>query len=388
MLNRRTLRIKAMQSLYSFYQCRQSDFHLAIEQIGDAFTPDLNSMEVQDPILLKESREQAVALFKEKYLDNPITYPSDTSNEVKKAVSEAIAFYRNQVKKDKEHMRRLMIQEAEKIYERYLWIMQLIIELAQEEWQEYQRKVNKGSNRLISTNFYNNKLVDVLREHEEFSKERAQLKISWSQDAETLSGWYKDIIRPNEQFDLYRQMSNPGMEEDFDWINHLVKKIFFKHETFVTFFEERFLNWAEDKNIIRSMVTKTLKAFASEEEDHDLAELSYNWEDDREFFEDLFVHTLEHDDDFESRISAKTKNWDIDRVASIDKIMIKMALAEMMYFTSIPVKVTINEYIEISKLYSTKKSKQFINGVLDVLSEEMKAEGLVKKSGRGLIDNK
>jgi len=87
-------------------------------------------------------------------------------------------------------------------------------------------------------------------------------------------------------------------------------------------------------------------------------------------------------------IAAKTKNWEVDRLANTDQIILKMAISEMMNFRNIPVKVTINEYIELSKNYSTPKSKQFVNGILDVISNELKETGQMKKSGRGLLDNK
>ena len=87
-------------------------------------------------------------------------------------------------------------------------------------------------------------------------------------------------------------------------------------------------------------------------------------------------------------IAAKTKNWEVDRLANTDQIILKMAIAEMLNFRNIPVKVTINEYIELSKNYSTPKSKQFVNGILDVISNELKENGILKKTGRGLIDNK
>ena len=87
-------------------------------------------------------------------------------------------------------------------------------------------------------------------------------------------------------------------------------------------------------------------------------------------------------------IAAKTKNWEVDRLAITDQIILKMAIAELLNFQSIPVKVTINEYIELSKNYSTPKSKQFVNGILDVISDDLKDSGKLKKSGRGLLDSK
>ena len=102
----------------------------------------------------------------------------------------------------------------------------------------------------------------------------------------------------------------------------------------------------------------------------------------------LFSQTVEKEYELEQIIGKKANNWDVSRMAVTDMIILKMALTEMMIFPSIPVKVTINEFIEISKNYSTPKSKQFVNGILDVLANELSSKGIIKKSGRGLIDNK
>ena len=115
--------------------------------------------------------------------------------------------------------------------------------------------------------------------------------------------------------------------------------------------------------------------------------LSANWQDDRDFAETLYKQTLADDAKSEKLIAESTQNWDVERVALLDKIILKMALCEMQLFRGIPVKVTINEYIEISKIYSTPKSKQFVNGVLDKLAQDLAASGDIRKSGRGLLDN-
>jgi transcription antitermination protein NusB len=116
--------------------------------------------------------------------------------------------------------------------------------------------------------------------------------------------------------------------------------------------------------------------------------LSHNEDEDFEYLETLFTETMRRDYELEMIISKRAKNWDASRMAMTDLVILKMALAEMMIFPSIPIKVTINEYIEISKNYSTPRSKQFVNGILDVLANELSSEGIIKKSGRGLIDNK
>ena len=150
------------------------------------------------------------------------------------------------------------------------------------------------------------------------------------------------------------------------------------------YFEEKDLNWNLNKDVVKSMSTKTFKIEALE--DLSLQPLALQWEDDKSFFEDLYAFTLESDKDLNGWVEAQTKNWESDRLAMTDFILLKMAVAEMIKFPSIPVKVSINEYIELAKNYSTPKSGQFINGILDEISIRLISEKIIQKSGRGLID--
>ncbi len=154
-------------------------------------------------------------------------------------------------------------------------------------------------------------------------------------------------------------------------------------------FAEMDLQWAEDHKIVQSMVQNTIKAIeTAEDKDFPLIPLSRNWEEDRIFYQDLYKKNIQNDERYEEIIAAKSRNWDLNRLALIDKVILKMAICEMIHFYSIPVKVSINEYIELSKMYSTSKSKQFINGLLDAISQELIDKRIIKKSGRGLMDNK
>ena len=134
------------------------------------------------------------------------------------------------------------------------------------------------------------------------------------------------------------------------------------------------------------MLIKTFK-FASVEE-LALQPLAMNWEDDKYYFIDLFNNVLDNEESYEKIIIDQTQNWEGDRLAMTDLLILKLGLAEMIHFPSIPVKVSINEYIELAKNYSTPKSGQFVNGLLDVLSQKLQKENIIRKSGRGLIDNK
>ena len=164
----------------------------------------------------------------------------------------------------------------------------------------------------------------------------------------------------------------------------------FKEEVILSYFEEKDIHWKENKAIVRSLVARSVRDVEadSDPKSFTLPDFSNNWEEDKEFFEKIYDTTIEHDQEYSIMIAAKTKNWEVDRLANTDQIILKMAISEMMNFRNIPVKVTINEYIELSKNYSTPKSKQFVNGILDVISNELKETGQMKKSGRGLLDNK
>jgi N utilization substance protein B len=167
-------------------------------------------------------------------------------------------------------------------------------------------------------------------------------------------------------------------------IKYILKTFILKHPSMAEYFEEKDLNWQLNKDVVKSLSTKTFKIEALE--DLELQNIALQWDDDSVFFEQLFKFVVEEDKNLETWIGDQTQNWDNDRLAMTDLILLKMAIAEMINFSSIPVKVSINEYIELAKDYSTPKSGQFINGVLDVVSARLIKENIIKKSGRGLID--
>jgi N utilization substance protein B len=137
------------------------------------------------------------------------------------------------------------------------------------------------------------------------------------------------------------------------------------------------------------MVEKTVKSFdPALSQDIQLHTLSLNWDDDKDFIERLFTEAAHLSPAHKDLIAKNTRNWEVDRLPLTDRVILEMAIAELLNFSNIPVKVTMNEYIELAKNYSTPKSRQFINGILDVISKDLKSSGTMKKSGRGLIDNK
>ncbi len=390
MLNRRTLRIKAMQTIYAYMQAEGSDYLLALDQIGEDFAPDLNSMEVQDRKLLEGKKQIAQLLFKEWYETGQFE-TDETDKDIIDSVNRAVVSYQNQLRKDYKHYGNQMMSAVERIYDHYLGtlqILEVINSLVEEEEEKKEKRFTAAKGPDVKR-FLNNRVVQRILSNKSYQQHIIRRNISWGSDISEIRLVYKNILKQDETFLNYLALPEPTLEEDLEVVKHIFKNIIFKEKNLQSLFEEQDLNWVENKSIVKSLVNKTIKVFGEEtEEEPVLLDLSANWEDDKAFFEELYHQTIQEDDKYEALISASVKNWDVERVALLDKIILKMALCEMHIFRSIPVKVTINEYIEISKLYSTPKSKQFVNGVLDKMAQELAAKGDIRKSGRGLIDNK
>ncbi|WP_146895674.1 transcription antitermination factor NusB [Adhaeribacter aerolatus] len=391
MLNRRTLRIKAMQAIYAYQQAEGSDYLMALDRIEERFAPDLNSMEPQDRNKLQGQKEIAAISFKEWYGTRRLDH-DETDPEIKTAVNQAIVFYQNQLKKDFKYFGTQMLQAVEKIYDHYLntlQIMDVFVRLIGEEQQRTAKRYTETTEKSAEP-FLRNKVLQKLLANKSYQDYIVRRNIKWADaDLDVIRQLYKTVLRKDEAFLTYISGGAHTYEEDHQLVKHIFKNIIFKDKNLQSLFEERDMNWEENRVIVKNLVNKTIKLLDEESDENlMLLDLSSNWEDDRAFFEELYHKTLEDDTRYEELIMSHIQNWDVERIALIDKIILKMALCEMHIFRSIPVKVTINEYIEISKLYSTPKSKQFINGVLDKLAQELTENGTIRKSGRGLIDNK
>ncbi len=379
-----------MQNIFAFFQCRQSDYHLAMDLIREEFKPDLNSMEVQDPEKLEEDRKAASALFAENFEQKQLMGTDKYSPVQVNSAQGAVQYYDKLVKQDVSHLRKAMLAETEKIAERYLEFLLLLPELAKYVRNERDKRIQAGRRALLDeTNWINNRVLELLANNKPLQVASIKFNLHWDEGQDFVRELYKEVLLNDETYKNYLQKSPVSFEDDKQIVLYIIKKILFKHEVVDSFMGSRDLFWTENKEVLKSMVQRTVKAFEETSTDqHELAELSYNWEDDKEFFIDLFNQSLRGEKEYEEMISQKSKNWDVERIAMLDRVILIMALCEMINFSSIPVKVTINEYIELSKKYSTPKSKFFVNGVLDVLSTELQEKGIIRKSGRGLIDNK
>ncbi|WP_158242654.1 MULTISPECIES: transcription antitermination factor NusB [unclassified Siphonobacter] len=372
-----------MQTLYALYQAERSNYQLAQDFIVETLQPDLNSMERQDPERFEGLRKLALM-----QLEESVT-KKDTEEEIplmaRQVATEALNYYRQKTQQDRLRFVRDATADIERIYDQYLMILLLLLELA-EEAQLYQerRYLDEGLNTSVLAS---NQFIHALRDMPTFENEVIRRNLKWTEEdrVQYIRPFFKDI-RQDATFQQYCQRNQHTPAEDADLVMHLLKQLVFKNEMIKTVFDEQNLYWSEDKDILRSLTTKTVKSY--QDGDVRLQTLLPGGEDDIKFFKELLRHTLDNEERFMQFIVDQVTNWDSERIALTDRILLMMALAEMIYFPGIPVKVTINEFIEVAKDYSTPRSGQFLNGVLDTLSAKLREDGTIRKSGRGLIDNR
>ncbi|MEJ1236659.1 transcription antitermination factor NusB [Chryseolinea sp. T2] len=379
MLNRRSLRIKVMQSLFALQQCKDANYELCFEQINEAFLPDLNSMEAQDKTLLAANKKEASKLFETAFAKGE-TSVSHENKTIDKVVNQCFKFYIAQSKKDTDFFRKNLVSEVEKIYAHYISVLSIIPAF---------NHVAASDKKVSHKNFVNNAWIKALSDSPALRKEALKFGKTWEDKNDRIKGWFRDVIRQDNEYLNYLDKKEPSTDDQRKFIGHLFRKVVLGKTIINEYFEEEVLRWAEDKDIVKGLVEKTVKTFdPSEPTPLVLHTLSLNWDDDKDFIERLYDKAADLDPKFKELVASNTRNWEVDRLPLTDRMILEMAIAELLTFPNIPVKVTINEYIELAKNYSTPKSRQFINGILDVIAKELKDSGEIKKSGRGLIDNK
>lgn len=375
-----------MKAIYAFKQTERSDYDLAIDFIEDAFKPDLNSMEPQNLSKLEGLKKLAIIEFEEKFQDKKEDSEIEIPFEAREAARKAFHFYNEKCRLEKARLSKNVVEEVENLYTKYIQILLLIIHVADLAQADEDTRLLKND-LLDYSKLAKNDIVKSLKASQELDLKRIKLNADWKTDhLLILRQFYQDVLRPDKTFKEYCIKSHKNFEDDLEIVAYIYKNLVFRGALLKEYFEEKDINWTENSAVLRSLILKTIDI--KENENINIQKLAYNWEEDRKFFIDLFRKTMENDQEYERDIFSKVKNWEDDRVALMDLIIMKMALAELVHFQSIPVKVTINEYIELAKAYSTPQSGKFVNGILDYFAIEWAATGKIKKSGRGLIDNR
>jgi N utilization substance protein B len=284
---------------------------------------------------------------------------------------------------------RFLLTSIDNMYNLYLLMISLIIEVQKRADTHLEKttkkhlatKAEKNPNR----KFVNNHVLAMLKNNEQLqAKLEAHHINNWELDSEYVDVIFKEILA-SEIYKDYLSTTTTDFKADRDFIVDVFKEIIAPNDKLYNYLEDKHLTWLDDLPTVNTTIVKLLrKVKADSHEFHFLPKL-YKDIEDKEFAIKLFKKTLLNQNALTEVISNKTTNWDSERIAAIDLMLLKMSICEIQNFPSIPTKVTINEYLEISKEYSTPKSSVFINGILDKLVKEYQAEGNLNKIGRGLM---
>lgn len=277
-----------------------------------------------------------------------------------------------------------LFKSLDKVYSLYLYVLALFTDMHHVAYMIIDENKNKrlpGSEDLNpNLKFVNNQLLCALADNPALKKELEKQKISWQENFDIVRKLYTEI-RNTETYKSYMLIEGNNLKDDRAFLVNLIVDFLGEHDLLNHLFEDKNIHWADDSFLAFNSVIRTFETFEGK---FTLMPLLKDAEDDKLFVTTLFRKTIQHNAAHEELIKNHTKNWEMDRIANMDMLLMKMAIAEILYLPNIPVKVSLNEYIDISKEYSTPNSKTFVNGVLDKVILELKEVGKIKKTGRGL----
>lgn len=291
---------------------------------------------------------------------------------------------------DKLIAERELYKNIEQIHDLYLYLLLTfdnLVSLENNRLEDLKNKRFASADELNpNKKFVNNAIFKLLENNTSLNDYASHRKISWvgAEEQEMLRK-VMTAIRETEVYTLYMADENQSFSEDMTFAVEIFKEAIANSPLIYGFFEEKSIHWLDDIDLACSMVIKTLKTF-SEDGLNSVLSLYKDEEDERDFITRLFRRSIENYEENRQLIDELISNWELDRLALMDILLMNLAITEVKEFSNIPVKVTLNEYIEISKFYSTPKSNGFINGVLDKAVVRLKKENKIVKAGRGLMD--
>jgi N utilization substance protein B len=284
---------------------------------------------------------------------------------------------------------KFLLNSLENMYDLHLMMLSLFIEV-QKKAEDYQVKSQKKhlatqEEKNPSRKFINNEVLQFLKNNETLKEVLEKRKIDdWYLDFEYVDIIFKAILE-SDIYANYMKTKTSDFKEDKEFIEDVFSDIIAPNEKLYEYIEDKKLTWIDDLPVVNTGILKLFRKLKPTSNPSHFTPHLFKDEEDRDFAVDLFKKTLLNRSKFNEEIAVKTTNWDADRIANLDAILLQMAICEFQKFPSIPVKVTINEYIDIAKEYSTPKSNIFINGILDKIVKEYSEQGKLNKMGRGLM---
>jgi N utilization substance protein B len=275
-----------------------------------------------------------------------------------------------------------------KAFDLYHYLLLLILNLANYAESRIelakQKKIPTAEDLKPNTKFIDNEVIFQIRNSDKLNRYIQVQKLSWVNYPELVKAVYTFMIE-SEDYKSYLAKPDRSYEEDKTFICNLYKNVIGQYESLYQNLEEQSIYWNDESEFIIGIIIKTIKKFRKTDPSDSLLLDLYKSDDDKEYPKKLLRKVLMNHKEYRELIEKYSKNWDVERIAFIDILLMQMAIAEAIEFSSIPVKVTLNEYLELAKYYSTDKSSIFLNGILDKVFSQLKEQDVIKKTGRGLI---
>lgn len=290
---------------------------------------------------------------------------------------------------DLEKQEKFLLFSLDNIQDLYLTMLSIFLAIQKTESTLLEKSAKKHlatkEEKNPNLKFVNNLFIKYLIDNNSLSIAIEDRKIDyWNLHSEYIQILIEEI-KKSVLYENYMTNKGNDFKEDKQFIENIFEQIIVPNEKLYEFIEDNKLTWVDDIPTVNTFITKQFAAVKSASDTSFKVPKIYKDTEDKEYVSNLFRKTVLNEADFEKEYADKTPNWDTSRIAEIDTIILKMAICEFLKFPSIPTKVTINEYLEIAKEYSTPKSSIFINGVLDVLVKEFQTNGKLLKTGRGLM---
>ena len=301
------------------------------------------------------------------------------------------AFYQSD-EKDVLKAEKELLLSIERMYDLYIYLLLTLPELtkaASLKIEEKKKKLRPTPEDLNpNRKFVDNALIMSLSSNDQLRKLSEKRKVNWmgAENQEIFRKMFLHVLGTETYFE-HMENGLYGDDEDKSFAVQLFKNEVVNSDYLHHFFEEKSIHWLDDIDLCCSMAIKAMKTWKKQDNYFEILPLFKENDEEKSFVTSLIKETLLKDEENNILIAQLAANWELDRIATMDIILLKMGITELQIFNEIPTKVTLNEYIEISKFYSTPKSNTFINGILDKAIESLKKEGKIVKIGRGLLNN-
>ncbi|RLD87553.1 MAG: transcription antitermination factor NusB [Bacteroidetes bacterium] len=288
-----------------------------------------------------------------------------------------------------------LLNSISKVYELFIWQLSFMVEVkrfAAIRMEENKKKFYPTEEDLNPNfKFVNNRVLNYIEENKDFQRKEELFKINWFGEQNMIRKFNKEM-RESDYFVKYMNNGKNSLEDDKIFMIKFVDLQLSRFDLLRSFYEEKSVYFSDGYDLVTILLIKFVDTLSNKNNELSAlpeiykASSSAQSNDDKDFLRKLYRKVILNNDELNKVLQSRTKNWDFGRIPLMDLLLLKMAIVELTEMPTIPVKVTLNEYIELAKYFSTSKSKAFVNGVLDKLIRDFKEEGKIKKLGRGLVD--